>query len=319
MSGRRLTGWLAAGVVSLAIAGQAADAAGTDYSGGKTWIGYDCDIDSGCATLYFAGSRHADHATVSSNPDGTVWTLSDPGGVQAGAGCESISATKIRCFRYPRYIVALGGNNRDDRIRINSDQRIHLLAGASGDDRLVGGSGADKGLYGETDNDSLRGRGGRDIFEGGHGQDEIHAVDGLRDHSIDCGEGEDTAFVDPEDPPAERCETVVTRPSAMAQPTARQVHVARPDDRALDLVDVRPTLRVRVRGSARCTQSVPVVVRERGDRSHVLFRAQTDARGGLVKHLARIPNQTILAEARAFRPEEGGFCPHVQDARSPNA
>jgi len=106
---------------------------------------------------------------------------------------------------------------------------------------------------------------------------------------------------------------------AVAQRAAGPVHVARLDDRALDLVDVRPTLRVRIFGSARCTQSVPVVVRERGDRSHVLLRAKTDARGGLVKHLGRIPNQTILAEARAFRPEQGGFCPHVQDARSPNA
>lgn len=89
------------------------------------------------------------------------------------------------------------------------------LDGGHGDDDVSGGDGADQVTGGQGD-DRLRGGRGRDRVVGGRGhdrllggpgRDSIYAVDGVRD-TIDCGQGNDTAFVDHRDI-VRRCEHVV--------------------------------------------------------------------------------------------------------------
>jgi Ca2+-binding RTX toxin-like protein len=109
-------------------------------------------------------------------------------------------------------------------------------AGADGDDtiraldpvvlRAVGGRGAD-GLSGNASNDYLNGVGrsdvlkgragkdrlfagpGRDLVYGGGGNDFLWALDDDRDRVIDCGRGNDRAFIDRHlDPEPIRCEHV---------------------------------------------------------------------------------------------------------------
>jgi Ca2+-binding RTX toxin-like protein len=67
------------------------------------------------------------------------------------------------------------------------------------------GSDADDVLNGDDGSNALLGHLGADVFNGGGGADSIEAIDGARDKAIDCGPGDDTASVDPEDPPSRGC------------------------------------------------------------------------------------------------------------------
>ena len=93
--------------------------------------------------------------------------------------------------RYADYIRAEGGN---DVVRGlgGPDQ----LNGKTGEDRVVGGDGDDN-LYGGTGNDRLY---SEDIFSQGGAYRDV----------VDCGPGEDFAYVDWRDVVRENCEGVVT-------------------------------------------------------------------------------------------------------------
>ena len=97
------------------------------------------------------------------------------------------------------------GRRGDDRIygRGGGD----TLRGNRGGDRIFGESGADT-LYGGRGRDTLVGGPGEDMFFGGRGADVIRASgDGSVDE-VNCGVGDDVAFVDATDVVNADCETV---------------------------------------------------------------------------------------------------------------
>jgi Ca2+-binding RTX toxin-like protein len=87
------------------------------------------------------------------------------------------------------------GTSKKDRLR--GTKRDDLLAGGRGNDRL-NGRGGDDCVSGEAGNDKLSGGGGKDKLKGGGGKDKVKAADGKRD-KVNCGSGDDSATVDPED------------------------------------------------------------------------------------------------------------------------
>jgi len=101
--------------------------------------------------------------------------------------------------------------------RIRTAQVATLIAGADpvefeveksrvGPSRLVGGPGADR-LATYVGDDTIDGGAGPDVIFAHLGSDTVEARDGERD-VIDCGDGVDTAFVDPIDA-VSNCETVI--------------------------------------------------------------------------------------------------------------
>ena len=80
----------------------------------------------------------------------------------------------------------------------------------SGNDTLVGDA-QDNVFLAQRGDDQLTGKGGADVLSAGHGADVIRAADGVADPLVDCGPGEDTAFVDALDTP-EGCEHVHVAP-----------------------------------------------------------------------------------------------------------
>jgi Ca2+-binding RTX toxin-like protein len=82
------------------------------------------------------------------------------------------------------------------------------LSGMGGNDDCYGGSGADVIRCGPG-NDRIDGGFGEDDLFGDDGDDRILAADGRVD-VVDCGEDEDTAYVDDVDEVNENCEEVFT-------------------------------------------------------------------------------------------------------------
>ena len=85
---------------------------------------------------------------------------------------------------------------------------VENVEGGLGDDTLVG-NGMNNELIGWGGNDRLFGGPGTDRLLGRSGDDEIHADDGIRD-SVVCGDGVDSAAVDPSDAVTASCEDVTT-------------------------------------------------------------------------------------------------------------
>jgi len=92
----------------------------------------------------------------------------------------------------------LFGRRGDDRLK-----------GRAGDDCLRGGAGVDR-LAGEAEADQLNGGAGHDRIRGGIGDDRIRAARGGRDE-IDCGPGDDVAFVNARKDTWRGCERVRER------------------------------------------------------------------------------------------------------------
>ena len=101
--------------------------------------------------------------------------------------------------------------------RIRTAQVATLIAGAEpvefeveksrvGSSRLVGSPGADR-LATYVGDDTIDGGAGPDVIFAHLGSDTVEARDGERD-VIDCGDGVDTAYVDPIDA-VSNCETVI--------------------------------------------------------------------------------------------------------------
>ncbi len=119
----------------------------------------------------------------------------------------------------------LGGTKTDDRISgRRGDDRIRgrggddCLLGKGGQDEVEGNGGADE-IRAGGGNDRVEGNGGRDDLrlgrgkdrvDAGAGPDTIHAARGARDR-IDCGPGEDKAFVNERKDRTRRCEQVRSR------------------------------------------------------------------------------------------------------------
>jgi serralysin len=98
------------------------------------------------------------------------------------------------------------------------------LSGNAGDDTLVGGKGRDK-LRAGPGKDILWGGPGNDRMVGGPGENQLNMRDGVEQGSpgndvinarngqsdeIDCGDGDDTAYVDRAEDGVYGCERVVT-------------------------------------------------------------------------------------------------------------
>jgi Ca2+-binding RTX toxin-like protein len=105
----------------------------------------------------------------------------------------------------------LAGNNGSDVV--HGDSGDDTLEGGNGADQVDGGSGADE-LFGDDGDDLVVGGPGPDVIDGGAGDDTIRAADDSRDE-VDCGEGNDTVFVEADVPARDvliNCETVTPVP-----------------------------------------------------------------------------------------------------------
>jgi hypothetical protein len=137
------------------------------------------------------------------------------GTIRAGGGND-----KLRIVTVFRSSVCPGGFTDITHLVMR-----FLAEGGGGIDTLTGGVLGDM-LNGGDAADELEGRGGPDAFNGGPGADTLKARDGVRDSSIRCGPGTDTAVLDsqdvliPPDPdppfgrpdPGSACETVDRTP-----------------------------------------------------------------------------------------------------------
>jgi hypothetical protein len=99
-----------------------------------------------------------------------------------------------------------GGSGNDTIWGTNTPDR---MGGNGGNDTLYGKPASDV-LRGGAGEDTLRGGTGKDRFYGGTERDEIHAVDGAAD-LINCGDGEDIAFVEKVDAVSEDCEIIALK------------------------------------------------------------------------------------------------------------
>jgi hypothetical protein len=175
--------------------------------------------------IFVRGDEADNHVRV--KPDGRyLYTVSDPAGMRAGAGCEQSSSTTVRCrtddfgvqieadllagndwFRiqpeYYRRSTVDGGAGRDTlpgggaRDRITGGPGADLLRAVTGDgDQLFGGPGADV-IQGNGARDFLSGGPGADRLLGEGGNDVLWADDGHEDRAIIGGDGDrDVAYVD---------------------------------------------------------------------------------------------------------------------------
>jgi hypothetical protein len=174
---------------------------------------------------------------------GFYWHVNDAAGITAGEGCESLSATTVRCGSSSEYTlsgitanlgagddsftqtgcypeVVNGGTGNDTIYTGCLDDVVH---GNEGNDFISASDGADQ-VFGDAGNDEVRGHNGSDQVTGGPGVDQIYgdsgtstkdgsdridSRDGEQDQ-VSCGFGADVVEADDVDvvEGAEFCETV---------------------------------------------------------------------------------------------------------------
>lgn len=175
---------------------------------------------SGETLYYVAGPGEANE--LSANLQGADATLQDAGYPDLGmvAPCRPwddvmLNGTGALCPAAPvgRLVVDLG------------DGADSLSAGAMSQQVLptdaLGGPGNDR-LWTWTGNDDLTGGPGQDVFTANAGNDLIDARDGVAE-SVDCGDGDDVAVVDPSDT-VTGCETLAAeRPADRPAPVIAAV------------------------------------------------------------------------------------------------
>jgi Ca2+-binding RTX toxin-like protein len=131
----------------------------------------------------------------------------------AGGPCELINGVGM-CRQSSVTSFVVDARDRDDTITVSTAGTGTvppltlgaLLIGGRGVDVLMGGLGNDI-LKGNDGRDSLRGREGADIYKGGRGRDTLQTLDGIRDTSISCGDGNDDVLrKDKIDPRGRHCE-----------------------------------------------------------------------------------------------------------------
>ena len=109
--------------------------------------------------------------------------------------------------------TAMGWRGED---QLRGSPHDEALLGLGKDDEIWGLPGADA-LYGGGGDDGLYGGSGRDTLLAGAGDDFVEARDGQRDY-VECGFGDDTASVDPQDRVAPGCETLFGSQPSPAKP-----------------------------------------------------------------------------------------------------
>jgi Ca2+-binding RTX toxin-like protein len=114
----------------------------------------------------------------------------------------------------------LVGTKFDDRIAARGgNDFVYALAGR---DWVSGGSGYDV-IHGDAGPDRLHGGTGADSIEGGRGNDRIHVGDDGRADYVDCGPGDDVAWIDRADyetQPLFGCETLIPTEKFVRVPAA---------------------------------------------------------------------------------------------------
>jgi hypothetical protein len=100
--------------------------------------------------------------------------------------------------------------------RINGLGAADTIAGKAGNDDCYGGSGANM-IRCAAGNDRIDGGFGEDELFGGGGNDTISAADGQVDQG-NCGEGDDTVYVDEPDVVNADCQNVPGPPSFVPSP-----------------------------------------------------------------------------------------------------
>jgi Ca2+-binding RTX toxin-like protein len=106
----------------------------------------------------------------------------------------------------------LEGNNGSDTIV--GGEGDDVAEGGDGADLVDGGNGPDE-LYGDDGDDTIVGGPGPDVIDAGLGDDTIRAADDSSDR-IDCGDGQDTVYVEDVAPTRDRlvnCESIVPVPA----------------------------------------------------------------------------------------------------------
>jgi len=187
--------------------------------------------------LTVEGDQHSE--VVSITLKGATYVVDGEPKLTVHPKCTSRSPSRAECPRTGGVIsVALFGG--DDQARLGRGVSGKYFTGQLGDDQLVGadrrdiiggrqgddvvkGRGDNDEVSGFTGNDHVFGGNNRDVVDGGtgfdemrggEGDDEINAFDGRSDKLINCGRGEDVAYVDRNlDPAPRHCETVRYRPS----------------------------------------------------------------------------------------------------------
>lgn len=195
--------WMAVGLAALAMGMAGPAQAGTTWESGDT--------------LYFVGTP-GEVNDASINLQGADATIQESSYAAIGvvAPCRAfndmmVAGTAATCPAAPvlRLVVDLGDASDSLSAGAMSAQPLPTSAlGGAGHDRLWSGWG----------NDDLTGGTGEDVISSGSGRDLIDAGDGEAD-TIDCGEGEDVAIVDPIDG-VTNCESTLTeRPADRPAPT----------------------------------------------------------------------------------------------------
>lgn len=124
----------------------------------------------------------------------TLPSISDPGGIVAGAGCEQTGPDSAVCGDYRWDVLEAHLGDGADRVTGGAlSPRRAVVYGEGGDDQLVVGESNDQ-LYGGDGNDSLSAGGGDDTIQGGPGDDTIQAGGG--NDTIDAGPGRDNISAD---------------------------------------------------------------------------------------------------------------------------
>ncbi len=119
---------------------------------------------------------------------GTLY-ISDPEGVNAGFGCNTVDATTVSCVENAIPAINFHGNYGDDYLTVPTHFSYPVHAwGGHGTDTLMGGDDNDQ-LFGQDGNDTLLGRAAQDDLRGGRGNDVLNGNVG--NDAIRGGRGSD--------------------------------------------------------------------------------------------------------------------------------
>jgi Ca2+-binding RTX toxin-like protein len=109
-----------------------------------------------------------------------------------------------------------GTSGPDDLVGTDQGDTIHggggldYVSGLAASDLLYGGAGNDT-VLGREGNDHIYGNPGSDMLFGNLGKDTIYSFGDRGEDVVNCGAGNDTAFVDKIDRVNKNCETVFLR------------------------------------------------------------------------------------------------------------
>jgi N-acetylglucosamine-6-sulfatase len=153
---------------------------------GSAWV-------DGAMTLNFdAGPGARNNVTV--RGEGSFWMLRDVAvPVAAGAGCEQVAVSRVRCPQAAVSRMVIHGGDLPDTMMVRGGIDV-TMEGGTGDDTLTTNSGSDY-LRGAAGKDILDGGSHADVFDGGDGLDTVsyarRAADQPQDADLDGAVGDD--------------------------------------------------------------------------------------------------------------------------------